>query len=388
MKKSFPWFGGASSAAAEKKSLADMIGYQSYFYGAGEASWSDRNYTKFSSEAYVRNVIAHRSIEQVAMGAASVGFNIKKQGVKLDSTFHPLGALLNSPNPVQGGTEFLEAVYSYKLISGNSYILALGAANEAPIELYTLRPDRVTIIAGKDEMPAGYRYTIGPNQYKDYDTSQVLHIKFFNPLNDWYGLSPVEAAAYSIDQHNQAGAWNQALLQNGARPSGALVMSPNGALGGRLGEDQYNRIKAQIDDQFSGPGNAGRPILLEGGIDWKEMSMSPKDMDFIEMKNSAARDIALAFGVPPQMLGIPGDNTYSNLAEARLAMWEQTIIPHVNNLVDALNNWLAPQFGVGLNLEVDLDNVAALSARRDDMWNRIGKADFLTAAEKKKLLGL
>lgn len=370
------------------KSAVPLFGYQSYFYNTGKAAWSGRNYAKFSDEAYIKNVIAHQSIAKIALSAASVRLKIKKLNTVLDSHFHPLGNLLRSPNPAQGGTELFESIYSFKLISGNAYILAVGAAGEAPLELYSLRPDRVSVIAGRDEMPAGYRYSLGGNKYKDYDCSQVLHLKFFHPLDDWYGLSPVEAAAYSIDQHNQAGAWNQALLQNGARPSGALVMKQEGNMMGRLSEDQYNRIKSQIDEEFSGAANAGRPVLLEGGMDWKEMSLSPKDMDYVEMKNSAARDIALAFGVPPQLLGIPGDNTYANLAEARLALWEQTVIPQVNNLVDALNNWLVPKFDAKIRLEADLDNIPALHLRRDALWNRVNSADFLSAEEKKKILGL
>src|SRR5205085_3983833 len=129
--------------------------------------------------------------------------------------------------------------------------------------------------------------------------------------------------------------------------------------GGVLSEEQYNRVKLQIDEQFTGAANAGRPLLLEGGLDWKEMSLTPKDMDFVEAKNSSARDIALAFGVPPQLLGIPGDNTYSNLQEARLALWEQTVVPLEQCTADALNNWLIPMFGGNTELVPDIDNIPA-----------------------------
>ncbi|WP_458694298.1 phage portal protein [Wolbachia endosymbiont (group A) of Andrena hattorfiana] len=158
-------------------------------------------------------------------------------------------------------------------------------------------------------------------------------------MNDWYGLSPIEAAAYSIDQYNQAGAWNQAMLQNGARPSGAIVVkSAKDGSGGSLSQEQYQRLKEQINDHYSGSVNAGRPILLEGGLEWKEMSLSPRDMDFIESKHSSARDIALAFGVPPQLLGIPGDNTYSKLVEARL-------IPlGTDGFTNARKYYLSPEF--------------------------------------------
>ena len=91
--------------------------------------------------------------------------------------------------------------------------------------------------------------------------------------------------------------------------------------------------------------NAGRPMVLEGGLDWKAIAMSPKDMDFIELlKNVAAREIALAFGVPPMLLGIPGDNTYANYAEANRSLWRQTVVPLVNRVAAALEHWLQPGF--------------------------------------------
>lgn len=106
------------------------------------------------------------------------------------------------------------------------------------------------------------------------------------------------------------------------------------------------------------------------------------------MKHAAARDIALAFGVPPQLLGIPGDNTYSNLAEARLGLWEQTVIPLLDNLCDALNAWLVPQFDSRLRLTCDLDSVPALAIRRESLWDKLKGADFLTNEEKRRLVGV
>src|SRR5262249_6059682 len=142
----------------------------------------------------------------------------------------------------------------------------------------------------------------------------ILHLTCFHPLDDHYGLSSLEAAAVAVDTHNAAASWNKALLDNAARPSGALVYAgPDGAV---LSDNQFQRLKRELEDTYQGAVNAGRPLLLEGGLDWKAMSLSPKDMDFMEAKHAAAREIALAFGVPPMLLGIPGDNTYSNYQEA------------------------------------------------------------------------
>lgn len=387
-----------SERRQHKNARSDMFagaGMRSYMVMPGQAVWSDRNYHQFAQEAYIRNVIAHRAINLISSAAAGIKLDLyawSAKGVRREVKSHAMLTLLRQPNPNQAFSEFFQAFYHYYLISGNTFAQAIGPKGMPPAELHLLRPDRVSVIAGKNTMPAGYRYTVGNNSL-DFSVnpitghSAVLHFKKFHPLNDWYGLSPVEAAAYSIDQHNQAGAWNQALLQNGARPSGALVVRSDSAGGGTLTEDQYSRVKLQIDEQFSGPANAGRPLLLEGGLDWKEMSLSPKDMDFIEAKNSSARDIALAFGVPPQLLGIPGDNTYSNLQEARLALWEQSVIPLVQMTVDALNGWLIPMFGNQMELVPNTDDVSALATRNQAIWDRIEKATFLTEDEKRAAVG-
>lgn len=357
--------------------------------------WMTRDPNKFADEGYRRNVIAHRAISMITTAAASVPWKLSEKRARSTRLLdhHPLLALLNKPNPLQGGTELFEALYAQRFIAGNAYLHAVGPKNDAPMELHTLRADRVAIIPGPGGVPKAYRYTIDQRAIDiSVDAisgqSRVLHFKYFNPLDDWYGLSPMEAAAYSIDQHNQCGAWNQALLQNGARPSGALMVKSGEGGMGQLTESQYARLKQQLDDQFSGAENAGRPLLLEGGLEWKDMSLSPRDMDFIQIKNSSARDIALAFGMPPQLLGIPGDNTYANLKEARLALWEQTILPMLQHITDALNNWLVPMFDSNLLLTLDQDAIPVFADKRDAYWERIGKADFLSAEEKRKLLGL
>jgi HK97 family phage portal protein len=370
--------------------LMQMSSAHSFMSQPGKPVWMRRNYAQFAQEAYVKNVIAHRAIEMVAHGVASINWQMSDEGCLQCN--HPALVLIGRPNPLQNKVAFLRALMSYKLIAGNAYVQAICPDNTAPTDLHLLRPDRVSVVAGEGGVPAGYQYQVngktrvyGVNRLTGF--SQVLHLKQFHPNDDWYGLSAVEAAAYSIDQHNQAGAWNQALLQNGARPSGALVVNVKEHAAG-LSEEQYQRIKLQIDEQFSGARNAGRPLLLEGGLEWREMSLSPKDMDYIETKHSAARDIALAFGVPPQLLGIPGDNTYSNLAEARLALWEQTILPAAQELVSSFNHWLLPMFGEKLAFALDLESIPALSPRRDSVWERVQKADFLSDDEKRKMVGL
>jgi HK97 family phage portal protein len=300
---------------------------------------------------------------------------------------HPALKLLARPNPRQSGSELLEGLHAYLQTAGNAYLEAAVVDGEVK-GLYLLRPDRMRAVLGRDGWVTGYAYAAGGRTrtlaLDAAPVASVLHVALFHPLDDHYGLSPLEAAAQSLDIHNAAGRWNKALLDNAARPSGALVYTA----GGNLTAEQFERLKAELSDGFAGAANAGRPMLLDGGLDWKALSLTPQEMDFIELKHVAAREIALAFGVPPMLLGIPGDNTYSNMAEANRAFWRQTVVPLVRRVADDLSFWLAPAFGSELKLVAELDAVEALAEDRGALWARVTAADFLTDAEKRALVGV
>jgi len=252
-------------------------------------------------------------------------------------------------------------------------------------ELHVLRPDRMRLVPGADGRPAAYDYELDGRSLRFVQEGAVppiLHLTLPHPFDDHFGLAPLIAAASAIDIHNAATAWTKALLDNAARPSGALVYSGGD---GTLTEEQYERLKAELAEGFSGARNAGRPLLLEGGLDWKALSLSPKDMDFIAAKHGAAREIALAFGVPPLVLGIPGDATYANYQEANRAFHRDTALPLARRVVGALAGWLVPE-GT-LQATPDEDAIGALHAERESLWRRIGAAGFLSDSEKREALG-
>jgi HK97 family phage portal protein len=297
---------------------------------------------------------------------------------------------------MQGGPDLFETLYGHLMVAGNAYVEAVAVGGSVR-ELHALRPDRMKVVPGADGWPEAYDYTVNGQtvrfaQQGDDGLRPILHLALFHPLNDHYGMSPLEPAAIGVDLHNAAGAWNKALLDNSACPSGALVYS---AKDGQLAPEQYERLKEELAESFQGARNAGRPLLLEGGLDWKAMAFSPKDMDFIAAKHVAAREVALAFGVPPMLLGIPGDNTYANYAEANRNFWRQTVLPLVNRTAKALSAWLAPAYADAsaplqtsqLELRPDLDAIEALSAERESLWERVRLADFLTLNEKRAAIG-
>jgi len=359
------------------------------FEGGGRTHWTPRDYCTLVREGYARNVIVYRAVRLIAESVGSLSFVLYEGAAERDA--HPLLDLLRRPNPRQDGASFLESVASHLLLAGNAYVeaVATGGSNDAQIrELYALRPDRMKLLPGDDGWPRAYEYRVAGSTVRfdqDVVLPPILHLTFFNPLDDHYGSSPLEAAAMAIDTHNAAAVWNKALLDNAARPSGALVYDH--ADGATLSAQQYERLKSEFLELYQGKSNAGRPLLLEGGLDWKPMSLSPSDMDFLNSKHAAAREIALAFGVPPMLLAIPGDNTYSNYQEANRVFWRQSVLPLAARIGCALTHWLAPMFGEGLTLSTDTDKVEALSSDRAALWERVSKASFLTANEKRLATG-
>lgn len=337
----------------------------------GQAIWTDRNFDGFAEEAYVRNAVAFRCIKMISRAAATIPW-LLYDGKDHEIEKHKLLSLLARPAPNVAGHTLFEAVYAYLLIAGNSYLESVAPGSGPPRELWSLRPDRMKVVPGAFGMPQGFEYSVnGQTVTWQVDpltgAGPILHLKEFHPRNDWYGLSPVEPASYSIDRHNAAVEHNTALIQNGARPTGALVFKPILMPGGavqRAPDDVIAAAEQRLQSRHQGAENAGRPLVLGGDIDWKQMGLTPRDMDFNESKLDAARDICLAFGVP-HILIVHGQSTYNNIREAKLELYEETVLPIVDHVVDELNLWLCPQFGDGLRLDTDKDEIPALSLRRE-----------------------
>lgn len=359
----------------------------------GQAVWPKRDYEKLAREGYQQNPIVSRAVQLVAENAAQIPW-VAYQGQgskKREIDDHDIQALLANPNPGQDGTEFLIALYSHYWLSGNGYVERTHETKLGMAELYAHRPDRVRVVPGEDGMPMGYEYRVnGAIKRFDVDvdsgTRPILHMKTFHPTDDWYGMSPLDPAAWAIDIHNQAAAWNKALLDNTGAPSGAFIYKPEKGSPGTLTDDQYGRLKQQLTEQVTGARNAGKAMLLEGGLEWQQMGLDPEKMQHIEGKNLAAREIAFALGVPPLLLGLPGDNTYSNYQEANRAFYRQTVIPLAARTARTFTHWLAGALGKGVYLEPNIDDLDALAADRKEQWDRIEKAEFLTINEKREAL--
>lgn len=377
---------GARAAPEGKASAAGAV---VAFHGAGRAVWSARDTGTLTRGGFLGNPVGFRAVKLISEAAAALPLILQDAERRYEA--HPVMTLIRRPNPAQGKAELFEAVYAQILLSGNAYLEAVAGVAGAgvPAELHVLRSDRMSLVPGADGWPVAYDYTVGTRRHRFDMTggaAPVCHIRAFHPQDDHYGLSPMQAAATAIDVHNAASRWSKALLDNAARPSGAIVYRGEG--GATLTSDQYARLVEEMEAHHQGARNAGRPMLLEGGLDWKPMGFSPSDMEFQKTKEAAAREIAIAFGVPPMLIGIPGDATYANYQEANRAFYRLTVLPLVAKVTAAVGHWLSGFTGEAVELRPDLDQVPALAVERDQQWARVGAADFLTEAEKRAALGL
>jgi HK97 family phage portal protein len=358
--------------------------------GAGDALWRPRWSGEFRSgpadveppagyeaqvrEAFGRNAIAQRAVRLVA---ESVGY----APVTTAEGGHPALGLISPP--------LLETVATHLLLHGNAWI-ETGLDHEGrPGALWALRPERVRAEDDADGWPKAWLYRVGQRDIRfpaegDSGRPGLLHLKTVNPLDDRLGQGCLGAAIGPVMLLNAAARWNRALIANAARPSGAIVHESKSGV--PLSADQFDRLKEEIEAGFQGAANAGRPMLLDGGLRWQPLALTPAELDFARAREAAAREVALAFGVPPMLLGLPGDSTHANYAEANVALWRLTVLPMLGRILSSFSahfqRWW-PQ----TRLEVDLDRIPALWDDRERLWRHVAAASFLTTDEKREMLG-
>ena len=344
-------------------------------------------YRQFATHGYGKNVYVYAAIKEIVTALSGIPWILfdKRSGKEIEQ--HPLLDLLHHPNPMMGGAFFTQTFMSYFLIDGNAYIHAIGPDGGenagVPQQLWPLRPDLIEVKKGGKGQDPVLGFAFRRNGFVDVPLAfeDVLHLRTFNPLDKFKGLSPISVAALSVTQGNESKRWNVMLLQNQARPPGMFSAQ------GELTESQRIRFKDEILKKYSSPDNAGRPFLAEGGVKYETFGLSPTDMDWLEGQKLTAREIAIIFGVPPELLGDATNKTYSNFKEARRSFYEETILPTMVWLREEYNRWLAPKFGDELRLEFDTDQVSALQEDRAMLFERVNAATFLTINEKRDATG-
>jgi len=348
--------------------------------------WSKKDFANLSREGFQKCMTAYSCISLIAQTCAGIPWQLfntpRTQREKISEIKqHPLLDLMRRPNPYEGQSAFIERTISFFKLAGNTYIERVGPNPGKPRELYALRPDRVKVLPGdKLGIVKGYQYEGGGTKEEFFD-GEILHVKSFHPLDDWYGLSPIEVAGRGIDISNMALAWNYKLLQNDARPSGALVTEKG------LDDEQRNRLKEDIKTEYGGFENAGRPLLLEAGMKWEQMSLNPTEMDWLNLDKVTLRKICTVFNIAPELMGDTEQKKFSNYQEARKALYMEVALPLMSFFRDEFNNWLTPLFGDNLKLDYNRDAIQALQEEAVKVFDRMSKAHWLTVDEKRKATG-
>jgi HK97 family phage portal protein len=357
-------------------------------YYKGQEQINPKNYEAYIAATYKKNPYAYAAVKIISQGFARVDWLcFEKKQSRLDKRDeieeHPILDILRKPNKYESGYQFRLQWMTNLLLTGNSYMEKISldtSRNKSPRELYNLRTDRMTIIPGdnRNEYIKGYKYKLGGQEYY-YDYEKIRHTKLYNPTDDFYGLSPIEAAASSVDLNNLARDWNKEMLNNGGQPSMFLKTDA------KLTDTQRGRLESLVREKSSN--QKGMPWVLEGGLEMKPLQMNAIDMAWVDANKLSAREISIIFGVPPEIMGDAANKTYNNYKESRKALYEETIIPHLELFKEELNNWLVPLFGGNIELDYDVESIGALQEDSSVAWEKAEKANFITVNEKRNLVG-
>lgn len=359
---------------------------ETFVFRPEEPIWTARSFKKFAEEGLRKNPYVFRAVSLIARSIAGVPvllYERSSEGPR-EVYDHPALDLLRSPNPLDRTySAIIEAFVSTLLIGGEAYLLRLPDGGR-PREIWLLRPDLVSVRRNAQGLPVRYEYDAGKGRSIEYKPEQVLHMRFWHPLDLNKGLSPLEAASASVDMNNAGRAWNVALLQNAGIPAGALEVD------GSLTEEQRERLTHVFRRRHAGPRNAGRVLLLEGGIRYSPVGLDARELSWLDGLKLSAREIAIAYGVPPELLGDSENKTYSNYQEARRAFYTETVLPLADRLFEELSSFVARPYSDTLYYAYDPDQIEALAEDRNAVWERVLKAldrSMLTINEAREAAG-
>ncbi len=381
------------------------------YTGANNRKSITRNARGYAYEGYMQNPIVYGCVNYIAGAVSTIPLIVEKDGEHVPD--HPLQRLIDDPSRAMGRQRFVYDLVSNREIAGSSPVEVLRRSTEQidptgnylirddegePLKLLLWSPYEMQAIADSDEvndLPFAYCWETGSKKYTwpvdQLDGScNLLTWNYFSPLSRYTGQSPLSAAAYAADQHNLSSEHNASLLDNSASPSGALKVEMKEGTG-ELTPGQFSQLKQELRDNYQGSRNAGMPMLLEGNYSWIPMAMTPKDLDWLNGKDSAATDICIAYKIPPVLIGIRGAaQTFSNMENARTQVWEDNIIPKTTDLCDELTRWLAPMYedGESLQIKPDLTDVPALMTRVKERYEIANAATMMSLNEKREFVGL
>jgi HK97 family phage portal protein len=303
---------------------------------------------------------------------------------------HPILDLLSRPNGWYQ-TSYVEFVHAWglsMLLAGEIFTEPITNASEgkAPDQLFVLPAHRMRPGRGTEANPIPKWFQTGRSSDSwtyspDPMETEIFFNKLYDPINPLRGLSPMEATVRSVDLNNQARAWNLTFLQNAAVPP-ALVTGEFDAPGAEAIREEYS-------ENLAGASNAGNIITLSGkNLKYEQLSMDAAKLMWGDVIEMTAKEVAIVFGVPPEILGDSSNKTYSNYQEARLALYQDRILPACDFMFSSWNSSWVRRFGEeNLVLDYDTDQILAIAADVQKIYDRLKSASFLTFNEKREAVG-
>jgi HK97 family phage portal protein len=292
----------------------------------------------FAKKDYYYGVV-FSCIDAIAINTASTRFHLVKKNDDKKETIdnHPALNLLYRPNFLQTGYDFFYLLSSHIDTFGKSYIYPVFNGKKEPVELWLLDPAKTKPVPGPD-MISGYVYYNPKGEKIPFDIGELIEIKRPNPFNQIEGISTIEMAQYEIEGDINAVVWNKNFFEQGAMPSGVLTTDQN------LDETTFERLKKQWRERYQGKENAHRPMILEAGLNWQQLTLKQKDMDFIEQRRFSRDEILSIFKVPKTIVAISDDVNRANAETAEYVFAKRVIEPRLRLIFDKLNRFYLPLF--------------------------------------------
>lgn len=280
---------------------------------------------------------------------------------------HVLETLLDEPNPYYDNQLLTESILQHLLLTGNGILSKVRLRKSPlnpkakpfgpPLQLWPILPDDIKPVQDRENFIARYEAPAPRGQTEPIKISvhDVIHFKLPNPGDPTWGASPLKSAAMTVDADVEAIKWQKTSFENRAVPDGVLVLE------GELNPEDFEEYRRQLAVQAQGPANARRIMVVGNAASYKQLSLSPVEMDFIKSRQMNRESICSVFGVHPRIAGISegagGDGTKKEIDRDH---WVSTVIPILYKLQHVYNRYLSPEFGEDLYIWPDFSGVEAL----------------------------
>ena len=286
------------------------------------------------------------------------------EGVKIPVEFsHPVRQLLEQVNPWFTRGALWRATEIYLNLWGSAF-WALERNETGQQEIWVLRPDRVSVVPDRRQYVRGFVYQ-GRTGPVAYTPDEIIWLRYFNPLDEYGGMSPLAPSRLAVDTGSDGMKFNRNFFRNSAQPD--FVMLTNENMTDAEVEDFYSRWESR----YRGPGNAHRPAIANFISDIKSLGFSHKEMDFIQGLRWSLEEVSRTYGVPKPLLSDFERATFANVNAAERFFWRNTIVPELKFFEEQLTRMLLPRLGYsGLVLEFDSSSVEAL---QEDENQRVGR---------------